>query len=94
MLRDTMSGIVKGILNAGVVSEDGTFEFRGLRPGWYRLTIGEPPSESRPEVEFVDKLIELRDRDVDGLALAGEVSGGDRRTKFLRSKNSAAFLPR
>jgi hypothetical protein len=50
-----------------IVSEKGTFEIRGLRPGWYRLKVGEPPSESRPAGEFADKLIEVRDRDVDGL---------------------------
>jgi hypothetical protein len=55
--------------DVATVSEDGTFEIRGLRPGWYRLTVGQRPSESRPEVEFADKLIELRDRDLDGLAL-------------------------
>jgi hypothetical protein len=55
--------------DVATVSEDGTFEIRGLRPGWYQLTVGQRPSESRPEVEFADKLIELRDRDLDGLVL-------------------------
>ena len=52
-----------------MVSAEGTFEIRGLRPGWYRLRVGQRPSESRPDGEFADKLIELRDRDLDGLAL-------------------------
>jgi len=55
--------------DVAIVSAEGTFEIRGLRPGWYRLTVGQRPSESRPEVEFADKLIELRDSDLDGLAL-------------------------
>ncbi len=55
--------------DVAIVSAEGTFEIRGLRPGWYRLRIGQPPSESQPEVEFADKLIDLRDRDLDGLAL-------------------------
>jgi hypothetical protein len=56
-------------VNVGVVSTDGTFEIRGLRPGWYRLTVGEPPSESQPDGEFADRLIEVRERDLEGLAL-------------------------
>ena len=62
-------GGVAGNPDVAIVSAEGTFEIRGLRPGWYRLTVGQPPSESRPEGEFADKLIELRDRDLDGLAL-------------------------
>src|SRR5262249_27810742 len=55
--------------DVAMVSAEGTFEIRGLGPGWYRLRVGQPPSESWPELEFADKLIELRDRDIDGLAL-------------------------
>jgi hypothetical protein len=56
-------------VNVGVVSTHGTFEIRGLRPGWYRLTVGERPSDSRSDVEFADRLIEVLDGDLDGLAL-------------------------
>ena len=61
-------GGVSNYSEVAIVSAKGTFEIRGLRPGWYRLSVGEPPFESRPEGEFADKLIELRDRDLDGLA--------------------------
>ena len=52
------------------VSFQGTFETPRVRPGWYRLTIG--PRLSHPaddDGEFANKLIEVQDRDIDGLSL-------------------------
>ena len=60
-------GPVASNSDVAMVSAEGTFEIRGLRPGWYRLTVGQRSSQSRPDGEFADKLIELRDRDLDGL---------------------------
>ncbi len=62
-------GGVSNYSEVATISAKGTFEIRGLRPGLYRLTVGQPPSESQPESEFADKLIELRDRDLDGFVL-------------------------
>ena len=62
-------GLVASNSEVAMVSAEGTFEIRGLRPGWYRLTVGQRPSESRPDGEFADKLIELRDHDLEGLAV-------------------------
>lgn len=56
--------------SVGTVSAAGTFEIGPLPPGWYRLTIGSRLSESKDSIgEFAEKLLELRDRDVDGLSL-------------------------
>ena len=53
-----------------VVNAQGTFETPRLRPGWYRLTIGPPVSHPADDGgEFADKLIEVQDRDIQGLSL-------------------------
>lgn len=53
------------------VTASGTFEISGVPPGWFRLSI-EPnsaePSNIGPR-QFAEKLIEVQDRDLDGLAL-------------------------
>lgn len=53
-----------------VVSAKGTFEIPRVPPGWYRLTIGPRPTASRDDAgEFATTLIEVQDRDLDGLSL-------------------------
>lgn len=63
-----------------VVEADGTFEIPRVPPGWYRLTIA--PRQGAFDVghsEFATKLIEVHDKDIDGLSLAlgtgAEISG-------------------
>src|SRR5207249_10986303 len=53
-----------------VVSDEGTFEIARVPPGRYRLTIAplQAPS-NRERSEFATKLIEVQDRDIDGLLL-------------------------
>jgi hypothetical protein len=55
--------------NVASVSSDGTFEIPRVPPGWYRLTVGSrtPVSEGK-DAEFADKLIEVRDHDLDDLS--------------------------
>ncbi|HYR89411.1 MAG TPA: HEAT repeat domain-containing protein [Terriglobia bacterium] len=55
--------------NVAVVGAQGTFEIPRVPPGWYRLTVGQATSQSGADGEFADRLIEVRDRDLDGLAL-------------------------
>jgi hypothetical protein len=56
--------------NIAVVSAQGTFETPRLPPGWYRLSIGTRPLESKDDSgEFADKLLEVQDHDLDGLSL-------------------------
>ena len=54
----------------GAVNADGTFEIVRVPPGWYRLTIGQRPSS--PGIrngEFATALVEVRNQDINGLAL-------------------------
>jgi hypothetical protein len=55
----------------GVVGANGTFETPLLPPGWYQLTIGTRSSDAADgkSSEFATALVEVQDRDVDGLAL-------------------------
>jgi HEAT repeats/Carboxypeptidase regulatory-like domain len=53
----------------GVVAADGTFETPPLPPGWYQLTIGTRPDWEDVGGEFATTLLEVRDRDVDGVSL-------------------------
>lgn len=56
--------------SVGAVSADGTFSIGPLPPGWYRLTIGSRASESKGTIgQFAEKLLEVLDRDLDGLLL-------------------------
>jgi hypothetical protein len=56
--------------NVAVVGAKGTFETPRLPPGWYRLTIGtRPPDSTDASGEFAVTLIEVQDRDLDGLSL-------------------------
>ncbi len=56
--------------SAGVVGANGTFEISRVPPGWYRLTVGARPAGSQDGGgEFADRLIEVQDRDLDGLSL-------------------------
>lgn len=60
---------------AGVVGVNGTFQTPPVPPGWYQLTIGTRPSDADgPIGEFATALLEVQDRDVDGLSLV--VAGG------------------
>lgn len=53
-----------------IVNAQGTFETPRLRPGWYRLTVGPPISHPTGDRgEFVEQVIEVQDRDIDGLSL-------------------------
>jgi bilin biosynthesis protein len=53
-----------------VVSAKGTFEIARVPPGWYRLTVApQPTALSDRGSEFASKLIEVQDRDMDGLSL-------------------------
>lgn len=55
---------------AGVVGATGTFETPPVPPGWYQLTIGTRSDDSQGESgEFATTLLEVQDRDVDGLSL-------------------------
>jgi hypothetical protein len=54
----------------GVVGVNGTFETPPIPPGWYQLTIGTRPSDADGKgSEFATTLLEVQDRDVDGLSL-------------------------
>ena len=53
----------------GVVGADGTFETPPLPPGWYQLTIGTRSEWEEAGGEFATTLLEVRDRDLDGLSL-------------------------
>jgi len=54
----------------GEVGANGTFETPRLPPGWYQLTIGTRSSESENGgTEFATTLLEVQDRDLDGLSL-------------------------
>jgi hypothetical protein len=53
-----------------VISDKGTFEVARVPPGWYRLTVAPQPTASSDRVnEFGTKLIEVQDRDIDGVSL-------------------------
>jgi hypothetical protein len=54
---------------AGVVGPDGTFATPLLPPGWYQLTIGTRPDWEEAGGEFATALLEVQDRDVDGVSL-------------------------
>jgi HEAT repeat protein len=55
---------------AGLVDVNGTFETPPVPPGWYQLTIGTRPSDADGNGgEFATALLEVQDRDVDGLSL-------------------------
>jgi HEAT repeats/PBS lyase HEAT-like repeat len=54
---------------AGVVGADGTFETPPLPPGWYQLTIGTRSDGEDKGGEFATTLLEVQDRDVDGVSL-------------------------
>ena len=54
----------------GVVGANGTFETPPVPPGWYQLTIGTRSSDAQDKgSEFTTTLLEVQDRDVDGLSL-------------------------
>ena len=53
-----------------VVRDDGTFETIPVAPGWYQLSVEKrstTPNEDRGE--FVEKTIQVQDRDLEGLSL-------------------------
>ena len=64
-----------------VVNDAGAFEVSGVAPGWYRLTIGQPPAApprgpddlatrlQQGPGDLATRLIEIRDTDVEGLVL-------------------------
>jgi hypothetical protein len=54
---------------AGVVGINGLFETPLLRPGWYQLTIGARSNWEEAGGEFATTLLEVQDRDVDGVSL-------------------------
>jgi hypothetical protein len=57
-----------------VVSALGTFETPRVPPGWYRLTIAPRPTASTDDArEFATTLIEVQDRDLDGLSLVASL---------------------
>jgi hypothetical protein len=57
-----------------VVSAQGTFETPRVPPGWYRLTIAPAQTASRNDAgEFATTLIEVQDRDLDGLSLVASL---------------------
>jgi hypothetical protein len=53
----------------GAVRDDGTFETPPLPPGWYQLTIGKRSDGESAGGEFATTLLEVQDRDVDGISL-------------------------
>jgi hypothetical protein len=53
----------------GAVRDDGTFETPPLPPGWYQLTIGKRSDGENASGEFATTLLEVQDRDVDGISL-------------------------
>ena len=56
------------------MSAQGTFETSRVPPGWYRLTIGPRPTPSKDDAgEFATALIEVQDRDLDGLSLVASL---------------------
>ena len=76
----------------GVVGANGTFEILRVPPGWYRLTVGTRPSESKDAAgEFADRLIEVQDRDLErlslvlgpGASISGRVVAERRRGYFI-----------
>ena len=54
---------------AGVVKDNGTFATPLLPPGWYQLTIGTRSDWEDEGGEFATTLLEVQDRDVDGVSL-------------------------
>jgi HEAT repeats len=53
-----------------VVGANGTFEIPRVPPAWYRLSIAPRPGTSRVDAgEFATTLIEVQDRDLEGLSL-------------------------
>jgi hypothetical protein len=56
--------------SVAVVGANGTFEIPRVPPGWYRLSIAPQPGTSRGDAgEFATTLIEVQDRDLEGLSL-------------------------
>jgi len=56
--------------SVAVVDAKGAFEIPRVPPCWYRLTIEPRPGESKAHNgEFATRLIEVQDRDLDGLSL-------------------------
>lgn len=54
-----------------VVDAEGKFEISRVPPGWYRLTVLSRQATSNGEhSEFATRLIEVQDKDIDGLLLA------------------------
>jgi HEAT repeats len=54
-----------------VVNAEGRFEIPRVPPGWYRLTIApRQPASNGERSEFATKLIEVQDKDIDGLLLS------------------------
>ena len=73
--------------SVGVVGADGTFEVRRVPPGWYRLAVGTRPSGSQGGGgEFADRLIEVQDRDLDGLSLVLGIGSFHLRPRRRRSR--------
>jgi hypothetical protein len=54
---------------AGMVGDNGTFATPPLPPGWYQLTIGTRSDWEDAGGEFATTLLEVQDRDVDGVSL-------------------------
>jgi HEAT repeats len=52
-----------------VADARGIFEIPDVAPGWYRLTVRQPPLPTGGDREFADRIIEVRDHDLDGIAL-------------------------
>jgi len=56
--------------DAAIVDAKGMFEIPRVPPGWYRLSIApRGPESPGVRIEFAEKLIEVQDRDIEGLAL-------------------------
>jgi len=56
--------------SVAIVDAKGAFEIPRVPPGWYRLTIEPRPGESKAHNgEFATRLLEVQDRDLDGLSL-------------------------
>ena len=63
-------GNVGGESDVAVVDANATFEIPRVPPGWYRLSIApRGPESPDPKSEFAERLIEVKDHDVEGLAL-------------------------